>query len=214
MKKATLIISVILLFQIAIFGQDKDVCVEIKAIDKIGVGEILKVTADLKVDFLTAPQKLHWKTSKGQILTTDDFTAQFAINKEDAGKMIKVSLEFEGLPDNCLKVYEKNVEVNVEKIPYCVIKAPFYNNRSWNEEKLRLDSEIIEFNKKEDPTFYITIETKNPNSKKLAQRKLRIIKYLTKEQKIAKEKIVILVYKSQREETEYWIIPKGVTPPN
>jgi hypothetical protein len=213
MKKVVLIISVILLFQIICFGQEKDVCVEIKTVDKIAVGETLKVTADLKVDFLVAPQKLHWQTSKGQKLTTEGFTAQFAINKDDAGKALKISLEFEGLPDNCLRVYEENVEVEYQEPPRCGYKISFPNNGIWNEEKLRLNSEANDFFSKEDATIYKVIETKTPQSKKIAQRKLRIINYLTKEQKIAKKKVIIKVIKSQSEETTYWIVTKGATPP-
>jgi hypothetical protein len=213
MKKTVFIISIILLFQMAIFGQEKDVCVEIKAVDKIAVDETLKVTGDLKVDFLTAPQKLHWKISNGKTLTTEDFVAQFAITKEDAGKILTISLEFEGLPDNCLKNYSIVIEFEPKPSPICIIKAPFYNNATWSEEKLRLNLEANDFFSRENPTFYIVIETKSPKSKELTQRKLRIMNYLTKEQKISKEKVVIQVIKSQKEETEYWIVPKGATPP-
>jgi hypothetical protein len=208
MNKAFFLISAILFFQMAIFGQDKDVCVEIKTVDKIGVGENLKVTADLKVDFLTAPQKLHWKTSNGQTLTKDDFTAEFAINKEDAGKALKVSLEFEGLPDNCLKVYEKNVYVTPIKIPEPFDK--YENSYSWNDEKARLMLLADELRQQKNVNCFIVIQTKSPTSKKLAQRKSRIITYLTKEQKIPKDKITVKIEKSFYEVTMFWLISKGV----
>jgi hypothetical protein len=195
----------------AIFGQEKDVCVEIKAVDKIAVDETLQVTADLKVDFLTAPQKLHWKTSKGQKVTTEDFVAQFAITKEDAGKTLTISLEFEGLPDNCLKVYEKNVEVYIPA-DYGY-ERPTSNSISWSDEKNILNYKSIHLQEKNDTTFYIIIYTKTPNSKKLAQRKARIMNYLTKEQKIAKKRIIITVKKSTFEETEYWIVEKDAEKP-
>lgn len=206
MKIVFLLISVILLFQIAIFGQDKDVCVEIKTVDKIGVGETLKVTADLKVDYLVSLQKLHWKTSNGQTQTTDDFVAQFAINKEDAGKTIKVSLEFEGLPDNCLKVYEKEVEV--QKIAPIIDPDSFPNNSPWSDEKNRLFALSTQLQEDKTKIIYITISTITPNSKKLAQRKSKIINYLNKGQKIARERIRILVLKSKLEITEYWVVGK------
>ena len=187
MVRLTFIFSVILLFQTIGFGQD--VCVEIKAepnADIFPSGQTILFKAVLSKKIKAENLKFIWNTSNGISKTENSDSFSLETKKDSKDESIKIFLEIEGLPQNCLRSYERKVTIVPPPIPVIDLDR-FPNNLPWNDEKWRLSSYVKELKEQKTSSIYIVISTRNPKSKKLTQRKLRIISYLTKDLQVEKK---------------------------
>ena len=102
-------ILAISIFQLCILGQD--ICAEIVAENSVALGESVMVSVQKKVDVPDETLKYKWSSSFGTVEIIDPSDARIKTDLDNPAGEITITLEVDGLPSNCLKSYQKKVEL-------------------------------------------------------------------------------------------------------
>jgi hypothetical protein len=210
MRNTLLLPITFALFLFPCFAQKNATCPQIKVISPDGKfmpGDEMPFSVSLGEEAKNLNLEYVWEISNGEIIKGQGTTAIIISTAGLAGTPVVTTVEIKGLPQNCANKFSGRSFVN-EKLPFppppvheCEIPE--------SDEPLdeRLDKLAIQLLADKDSKAFIKILFKNKNERKNLN---RIYDYLTKNRKIAEDRIEFGIYKKTYcSKIILFIVPKG-----
>lgn len=215
MKKLVLILFILIISAFSISAQSP--CPTISVTPPNGLTEIGgSMTFTAKIDGISLENlKYQWVVTSGAITSGQGTqTITVATTDDMAGATVTAILEVSGLPQNCPNEFSGSGEIKQKIIVGTPIPIEEYEKISWSNEKIKLDEvvKILRDNYSSTLVVRIFLNTKN-HRQAFKIKSARIIKYLTEQRKIPKDKIRVAFGGNEKYLIEVWLIPMGVTPP-
>lgn len=176
------------------------------------IGDSMTFTAKIEgIEFEKI--KFEWTVDKGTITSGQGTsTITVATNADIAGQTITAAVKISGLPQNCLNEAYGVGEITPPP-PVCGLPRVIddYGKLSWQDEKARLESVVVELANDKDVVAYFVVQTKEKaRFRALKIREEKIKKFLFEKHKIAKNRLIFVDAGSGESNTRIYIIPKGV----
>lgn len=215
MRIISLLSIIFALFLFPCLAQENATCPQIKVISPDGKfmpGDEMPFSVSLGVEAKNLKLEYVWEISNGEIIKGQGTTVIIISTAGLAGTPVVAIVEIKGLPQNCANRFSGRSFVN-EKMPLppptprneCELPEP---TEPLNE---RLDRLAIPLLEDKDSKAFIKILFKNKNERKNLN---RIYDYLTKNRKIAEDRIEFGIYKKTYcSKIILFIVPKGAEPP-
>lgn len=217
MRLVSLAFSVLFLFCVTQAQNKLEICPTVlvagpKGITKPGTDAVF--IADVK-GYSSKNLTFSWTVSLGKIVAGENSRRIKIEVPHDIHKdVLKVTVEFRGLPDGCLAT--ASAEGVVDTGTYDVFPIDQYHEVGFQEEKARLDNLAIQVhNTTADMKGYIIKNFGKTTSEQEIKRKIdRIKKFLFTFRKYPKDRFVILVQRADEVSTTLWLWPSdGAIPP-
>ncbi len=154
--------------------------------------------------------KYNWIVSSGEIIEGQG-TLIVKVLQNDISKNLTATVEIKGLPKECESIASVTMSVDLARKPELFAE---FSTASLQIDKARLDSLTKKLLDEPTATIYIIEKFKPNTSQKSIKQKVQKIKdYLIKEKGIEKDIIVILTALSDKNLSQFFIVPIGSSPP-
>ncbi len=215
MRKLNLAAILIFVFCAGIFSQTNEIlpCPKISLIGPNGFphqGELMFYNAEVNNYSAKSDIKYIWKVSGGKILKGQD-TNVIAIKLDNPVERLLVTLEIQGLPENCSKTISESAFIETPSMPILIeeLSAPF--SKTNNFKNSRIYEAVAE---EPSAQLYVILYLKGSTTRKTAASKEReIINFLTGKNEIVRDRIVIVKAVLDTEMVQFWLVHPGVMPP-
>jgi len=206
----------VLTFCIGTFAQTNEVspCPTISVMGQPGIptpDETITFTAEVSEEAKKFKTEYKWTVTNGEIIEGQGTTVIKVLWKDMFGKNLTAEFEVIGLPKNCVNVAS---ETAATTICYSTSQVDEFSIPASQIDKARLDNLLIELQNNPLAVAYIFETFERKTFQNAVERKIqKITDYLIKERRIEKDRFVISTAESDKNLTQYFIVPPGASPP-
>ncbi len=216
MKSFSASTILVLIFCAGAFAQTSETspCPTISVTGPAGIpmpDEPMTFTAEVSEEAKKFKTEYKWKVTNGEIIEGQGTIVIKVLWKDMFGKNLTAEFEVIGLPKNCVNVAS---ETAATTICYSTSQVDEFSIPVSQIDKARLDNLLIEIQNNPLAVAYIFERFKRKTSQNVVKQKIqKITDYLVKEKRIEKDRFVISTAESDKNLTQYFIVPPGASPP-